>query len=86
MDETKVRAYYRAPRFLPNFLFSLIIVVLLMLLLLFWCLLSAERDVPLSSLHALCDEVQPDVQGQPDRTHLRRGGSHRPLRRSGDGE
>lgn len=28
--------------------------------------LCAERDVPVSPVHALRDEVQPDVQGQPD--------------------
>lgn len=42
---------------------------------------SAERDVPLSPVHPLRDEVQPDVQGQPDRPHPGGGGAERLVRR-----
>lgn len=37
----------------------------------------AERDVPVSPVHALRDEVQPDVQGQPDSAHPGGGGPER---------
>lgn len=43
--------------------------------------LRAERDVPVSPVHALCDEVQPDVQGQPDRPHPGGGGPEHFVRR-----
>ena len=34
----------------------------------------AERNLPMSPLHTLCDEVQPDVQRQPDCAHPGGGG------------
>lgn len=33
-----------------------------------------ERDVFVSPLYPLCNEVQPDVKGQPDRAHHGGGG------------